>query len=341
MSRDTSKLDRRSFLVGTGGAGATLTAMAIDASAAHVSARATPTRAAVTLSISGSRGATLDWRAEQAYRFCRALEATAPGDISIVEAELRATADARFLDASDLAALDPAFSFLGGLPGTYALNANDLAIWLDHGGGAQAITALARDHGLHLVLTGYSGSNRLWCRSANGAIAPGTTISTLGLARDVARGLGAVISADACADVIEAGAGPAVTSGLVRHVKAVRATALAPRGTTLVLALTEATAGKLGDERLARLSSLARAHYAAAIAEDRAHTAQIIIGFRSAGGIVEARDDGIAATIEAISRAVIAQTAAAGGAARQIDASYAAFKAATNPENDAMEQYTS
>ncbi len=365
MSHDARKLDRRTFLAGTGGAGAALTGLGIEAAARPASSApsisASDTGAsAVSVTVAGSGGASLDWRAEQAYRLCRATESAVPGDLFIRDALPGEPVDATFLDATQLAALDPAFAFIGGLPGTYALDARDLAAWYDHGGGADAISALAGDHGLHLILAGHGGSNRLWCRLDGASIGPGVSVSTVGLARDVARGLGATLAdptdedptdedptgaEQIVADVIETAPGPAVTSGLARRYKSVHATAFAPLGTTLVLALTQKATVKLGRDRIARLTAVARSQYATAVAEARSHDTFIMDGFLATGGRVKPADPGFASAIDAISRAVVAQTAAASASARRIDASYAAFRRAIGraigTDDGRMQQYTS
>ncbi len=342
-------MDRRDFLLATGGA-AIGAATPIDARAAvspithldRVTARG-------QLSFDTGACAAASWSGDQAVRFASYVAALAGSDLALIahdtDADSNCTArfhaDVTWCAQDDVLALHPAFAFVTGLPGHFALDAHDAWAWQQVGGGQDLADALAAPFGLKILLAGHRGASpKLWTNEPIESLAQlsEVKIHAGGLSARVYAGLGAVPArvpecdlAAALAARVIAGAelgGPLDgASAAVASVAKFVAPGLAePQGTALLLAIKLSVWEALSARGRAAIAAAAARQYQVTLAEERAYGPLMASALAARHGtqtVVIPRE--VTTACEAVSRAVVAEVAALDEAAHRLNASYMAF----------------
>lgn len=199
-------MDRRDFIKNTGAAAAA--AVAATAGARTANASATPQPAAPHVA-SGVRELRLSmsWpqngRAfdDSARRLAHAITTLSAGRYRLtvapqpagIDAIASGNADVYHGSAHDFVALDRAFAYFAGLPGSAALRPTYLNAWLMAGGGQALWDSLAAPHGFKPLLAGHSGARaKLWSHRPVTSISDlrGLRVAASGLPADVVAALG-------------------------------------------------------------------------------------------------------------------------------------------------------
>lgn len=335
-------MDRREFLISTGGtaAVAALSGTAAKAAGGGGEILAAPAIATKrqTLSFSMPWADTGRGYGDSARRLALRVHEATDGRITFALAASRDEAQvthgpaytARPGGADELRAL----AYFSGLPGSAGLAIHDHIAWLTVGGGQMLWDDLARDRGVKPLAAGHSGAQGLiWSKEPVEALAAleGRKIAAMGAGADVARGLGlepvALDQAEA-SDFVEAGgAFQAMALDIHRSHGYALDGGLSQRGTLMALEIKlDAWEGLHPGDR-ARIALAAEAELSASLAEARAHEAMVRGMLSSAFGIkIAPMPAEIAAARDRVAEAVVAHIAAAGERAQRIDQSYMAFK---------------
>jgi len=344
-------MDRREFLKSTGAAAAA--ASAATAAVAETAAPAPPgsaTLAAPALA-TGVRELRLAiaWPdgvcgpADQARRLGQRIAAISGGRYRIAYtagianglAAVRA-GDADLYYASEHGHLDAhrALAYFAGLPGNRAIGARHLSAWMLVGGGQQAWDDLAVEFGVKAMLAGHTGERPYFLarrRMDDVSGLSGEKVAVLGLARDVARGLGLVPvtlpAADAAGalargDLLAVELGGAIAShglGLLDTAGVFAGASLNPTGSAMSLGLSRSLWDGLSASDQAIFAAAAAAEYDLALAEEDTYRRVL------AGGRTWAIAHELSRTMRSIGDAVVAHVAAADAHAQRINAGYVAF----------------
>lgn len=258
-----------------------------------------------------------------------------PAGTTAINALSRGEAD--LLIASDNAhtALDPAFGYFGGLPGSMGLVAHDLEAWLVAGGGQLLWDDLGGHHGVKPLLAGHLGAPAgLWSQTPLKGLddIEGAAIAANGLALDVARGLGAeaVRAGHEAAIVQGAGLLTDLAFGLPEHARHYYTGSLMPAGTTVTLGVARGLWDGLSGTERAILAGAASAAWRESLAAQKIHAQLALSALQQAHPVVVAPLPAeIARQIDRVSEAVVAHAAGSSARARAIDASLMAYLHAT------------
>ena len=345
-------MDRRKFLMTTGGAAAVAAGPAA-ASQANQAAAVAPGREsqladATPLKLSMPWADTPHGPADSVRRLARRVEAMMGGryriEIAAGSGAPDGSADLVHGPAYGFSHHHPAFHYFAGLPGAAGLGAQDLAHWLAVGGGQMLWDDLAAEHGWKPVLAGHSGeAPPLWSRTPITRLSDlsGRGIAAAGLGADVARALGADAQdlaphqvaralADGTVDAAEAGGLLAsLVSGVPRVAQHATGHGLNGHGIAFALSVRLPVWERMSEADQAILSAAAAEEFQVTLAEARAHTniARRVLatsfGVRFAPLPAE-----ITEAIDRVAEATIAHVAGQDAASARIDQSYMAFRAA-------------
>lgn len=339
-------MDRREFLISTGGVAAALGA---SVPAAVAGTRETQVAdAGFARSQRRTLSMAIAWAdlgrgpSDSAYRFAQRLGVISGGALSIAAAQQGAAADLSFGPPHEAGLQHPAFGYLAGLPSARALPAYDLAAWMRVGGGQMLIDDLAREAGRVALLVGHLGAApALWSRRPIAGLADlrGLKIASHGLAADVARGLGAEPVAVAADDVVAAlrdgridaaeagGALTAMALGLAEAAPYALQGGFSPHGETVVLSMPVAIWDGLSRLEQVTLATAAMEEFHTSVAEARGHQAMSQRVLTQRGVRFSTVPDDIREAASRIAEAQIAHVAGLDEFARRIDHSYMAFRA--------------
>lgn len=344
-------MDRRAFLITSGGA-----AVAAAASGAALAGETASAPADQRPAAAGARHLRLAmaWAdtpqgpADSARRLARRLETLTGGRYRIeVLAAAGGAGDADLLHgtAHDFAAAHPAFHYFAGLPGSGGLGAQDLAHWLAVGGGQMLWDDLAAGQGWKPLVAGHMGeAPPLWSLAPISTLADlaGRRVAAAGLGADVARALGADGQAlrgeaaaalrDGTLDAVEAGGLIAsLAAGLPQAARHANGFGLNRHGTALALSVRLPVWEAMADADRAILAAATAEELQATLAEARAHEHLMRRALAASFGVTFAPWPGeIAEAIERVAEATIAHVAGHDAVAARIDQSYMAFRAALN-----------
>lgn len=342
------QMDRREFLITTGGAAVAATspiaAHATDSGAATQTVHETGAR---VLRLSMPWADTPQGPADSLRRLVRRFESMTEGryrvEILVQDQGFAADADLVHGAAHDFAGLHPAFAYFAGLPGSSGLGAQDFAHWISVGGGQMLWDDLAGQHGWKPLLVGHSGdAPPLWSRQAIGGLGDlaGQRISAPGLGADVARALGAEAVSVGPGDIAaaiqdgrvfaaETGLMTSLASGVARTAHFATGTGLNGRGTALSLHVRLSVWESLPEHDRAILTAAAVEEYQASLAEARAHEYVARRALAASFGITFAPwPSDVAEAIDRVAEATIAHVAGQNALAARIDQSYMAFRSA-------------
>jgi len=347
-------MDRRDFLKTTSGAAAAVAGAAVAVSTAHAADDAQLVPAALPpissknareLSFAISGPDTGRGPGESARRLARRIEVLTGGAYKIcaIPDAKAGTADIWHGSAHDLRDADAAFSYFAGLPGPHGLAPADLDAWMAIGGGQGLWDELAAAHGFKPLLAGHTGTApAIWSQKPLSAESgfQGIRFSAEGLAREVARGLGAetvdVLAVD-FASSLQTGAvvaieGPgaafAMAAGLPQVAPYALAAGINRCGVAQSISIKLSVWESLPDSVQAAFAAAAAEEFRLSNAEARIHEALAWRVMRSRHGI-ELRQpaDELINAISRVSDAVVAHVAGASRSAQRINASFMAFRA--------------
>ena len=343
-------MNRREFLKSTGAAAAAATAAAAvtEAATAAPEGIAAPALACgateLRLAIGWPDGVA--GPADQARRLGQRITAMSGGRYRIACAAGAANglaavragdADLYYASEHDHLEAHRALAYFAGLPGNRALGARQLSAWMLVGGGQQAWDDLAGEFGVKAMLAGHAGERPYFLatrRMDDVSEFPGGKVAVMGLARDVARGLGLVPVALPASDVagalvrgelLAAELGGAIAShalGLFDAAGVFVGASLNRTGSAMSLGLRRSLWDGLSASDRAIFTAAAAAEYDLALAEEETHRRLLTAG--KAWPV--ARD--LSRTIRGIGDAVVAHVAAADAHAQRINAGYVAFRRA-------------
>jgi TRAP-type mannitol/chloroaromatic compound transport system substrate-binding protein len=339
-------MDRREFLITSGGAAVAATSSA----AAHAEAVDTHAHSkaggGIALKLVMPWADTPQGPADSVRRLARRVETMTDHRYRIEVASGADSSEAHLTHGSahDFATLHPAFAYFAGLPGPTGLAAGDLAHWMTVGGGQMLWDDLAGQHGWKSLLVGHMGeAPPLWSRAPITRLGDlsGQCIAAPGLGADVARALGAeamrlapgeVSTALDAGSVYAAEAGgllPSLASGIPRVARHATGSGLNGRGTALSLNVRLSAWESLSEADQAILEAAAAEEFQSSLAEARAHDRLARRVMESSFGVVFAPwPVDVAEALERVAEATIAHVAGHDTIAARIDQSYMAFRAA-------------
>lgn len=340
-------MDRRDFLISTGGAVVAVTsASAAGAEALIERGTEGQAQAGRVLRLAMAWPDQPHGPADAARRLARRIALMTAGRlrIEVVAASSGPDTDAELCLASahDFAHLHPAYAYFAGLPGSCGLSGAELAQWMSVGGGQMLWDDLAASHGWKPLLVSHLGeAPPLWARpgiSAGNGFA-GLSIAVPGLGADVVRALGgepvrldpaAVVSAlaDASIDAAEIG-GPvaSLAAGVATAAPYGTGQGLNAHGTALSLHIRLPVWTSLSEADQAIVSAAAADEFQTSLAEAAVHGSlarevlEASFGVRHAPWPAE-----MAEAIGRVAEATVAHVAGHDAVAERIDHSYFAFR---------------
>jgi TRAP-type mannitol/chloroaromatic compound transport system substrate-binding protein len=340
-------MDRRAFLITSGGAAVAAASSTSTASRAKAADLPTPgLRAdATVLRLSMAWPDIPQGPADSVGRLARRIQTMTEGrfGIEIVPASGQ-DADLVHGSAHDFAARHPAFAYFAGLPGAAGLSAHDFAHWLAVGGGQMLWDDLAAEHGWVPLLAGHSGeAPPLWSKTPIGTPGDlaGRRVAVPGLGADVMRALGAEPSAAAPGEIVAAldeahvhavesgGLLQSLAAGVARVACHATGDGVNRHGTAYALNIGLAVWERLSTADRAIFAAAAAEEFQLSVAEARAHerlSRDVLarsFGVQFAPWPVE-----IAEAIDRLAEATVAHVAAHDVTAARIDHSYMAFRGA-------------
>lgn len=335
-------MDRREFLISTGG-GAAAAALAGSAALASPSgdealAARGPATQTRTLSYAMPWAEMARGHGDSARRLALRIQDATDGRISFTLAKSRDGADVAHGPAypSDPAATGEmrALAFFAGLPGLAALSVQDHLAWLTIGGGQMLWDDLASDRGVKPIAVGHTGERcLLFSKSPVAALADlqGKKVAVMGSAVEVARGLGldpVPVAEAASADLVDAGGAlAALAADLHRTHPYAMEGGLSAQGQVLALEFSIAAWQGFHPGDRVRIEHAAIAELYASLAEARAHDTMVRRVMASSYGVTF-RDmpADVAAARDRVAEAVVAHMASGGPKAARVDQSFMAFK---------------
>lgn len=339
-------MDRREFLKTTGSAAAAATAAGAAAEAAGSQALASPAIATGTTEI----GLAMPWPdngrgfGDSARRLARRIEALTGGRYRIALRSGGDAASAELLHGSTHQHLsyNAAFAYFAGLPGDTGLAPQDLAAWLEVGGGQSLWDELAAEIGVKPLLAGHGGAAPpLWSSRPLTGLADleGRKIWAPGLGMDVARALGAdpvALEPQQVADALAQGSIEIAEWGGVLHSMAAglhtsarfaTGTGLGSVGAALALSVQLPLWQSLDAADKAALAAAAAEEFRTSLWEAQAHESMIRSALTEGHGVRFAPFPAdVSDALSRIAAATIAHVAGRDARSGRINHSYMAFK---------------
>ena len=351
-------MDRREFLKSTGAvAAASAIGTAATASesvppAPAISKRLTQLRLALPWAEGPSGPA--DW----ARRLSQHIASLSEGrlhlapvfDVTAGLAAVRAgDADLYFGDITDDAGAHRAFAYFSAMPGDHGMAPQHLQAWLNVGGGQELWDDLGADLRIKPLLAAHTGTRSLLLAGERietmGALA-GRRVRVHGLARDVARGLGLepvelpsgqIAASMQSREVLATECGGAIVSyalGLQTAAPYSAGASIDGNGRALALCVCRNLWNTMSAPQQAILSAAAAMEFHTSLTEEEAHRPFLHPPAPQDRTWPIAAE--LAHAIQRIADAVVAHTAGYDATAARIAASYAAFRRATRPEENAI-----
>lgn len=353
-------MDRRSFLKSTGAVATAATAGVATAAAAEPVAAPAIASGVRELTVAVAWADAVAGPADDAHRLLHRIVTASegrygfrvhpvpPGGGIPLEMVAKGDADLYFASDNDHVGLDPAFAWFAGLPGRMGLDPDDHEAWLIAAGGELLWDDLAGEHGIKPLLAGHLGSPAgLWSmqpiREPNNLA--GLTIAAEGLAREVARGLGATTATGRVGAAgtmpVEAAQGFGLATdfalGLPKAGWRYHTGGLAPAGATVTLGVARRVwdALSIGDRAL--FAGLATIAWREAVAGHRLQHRPGLDALRHAFDTTpESMPHEVSRHIDGVSGAVVAHAAQSSPRARAIDGSLTAYLAAMGKNNSCV-----
>lgn len=338
-------MDRRKFLISTGGVAVAAAASTAGAETANPADEAPgPSQSGTVLRLAMPWRDTPQGPSDSVRRLMRCFEAMSGGRCRIEMAASADDADVLHASPHDLFPLHPAFAYFAGLPGPAGLGAADFAHWLTVGGGQMLWDDIAAEHGWKPLLAGHLGeAPPLWSHEPITSLADlaGQPLAVDGLGAEAARALGAetlALKPDEAVRALESGSvlavevGGLLTSlglGVARVARHATGGGLNRNGTALALHVRLDAWERLEPQDQAILAAAAAAEFQASLAEARAHERLARQTLETSFGITFAPwPPRIAAALDRVAEATVAHVAGYDARAARIDHSYMAFRAA-------------
>jgi TRAP-type mannitol/chloroaromatic compound transport system substrate-binding protein len=344
-------MDRREFLKSTGAAAAAATAattaVAETAAAASESVAAPALASGITelrLAIGWPDG--VSGPADQARRLGQRIATMSGGRYRVaytagiangLPAVRAGDADLYYASEHDHLEAHRALAYFAGLPGNRAIGARQLSGWMLVGGGQQAWDDLAAEFGVKAMLAGHTGERPYLLatrRMDDVSELSGGKVAVIGLAREVARGLGLVPVTLPASDVAGALArgellavelGGAIAShslGLLDAAGVFVGASLNRSGSAMSLGFRRSLWQGLSASDQAMFTAAAAAEYDLALAEEETYRHVLTAGRKRPVAHELSR------TIRRLGDAVVAHVAASDAHAQRINAGYVAFRRA-------------
>ena len=262
-----------------------------------------------------------------------------------LEAVMTGDADLYIASENDHLGFHPAFAFFAGLPAGTGLGARALQAWLASSGGQELWDGLASEFNIKSLLAGHTGAAPgLYSRApltSPGDLA-GKRIAISGLARDVARGLGAEpvtlpasrIAAALASGEIDIAEAPDATLAARRSLAAAGHGGISEfnaDGSTISLGFRASFWDGISESERVILSALAGEAYGQSLAEAAAEhimSERVRAASPSLVAPVAPLPQELCRAIGRIAATVVAETAGHDALARRIDQSCMAFRAA-------------
>lgn len=339
-------MDRRQFLKTTGG----VAAVAASAVGAEAGERAQAPGAPAVAAGVRELVLTMPWAdngrgfGDSARRLARRIETLSQGSLRVVFAPEGASADADLIHDAAYMPTEPASIYFAGLPGATGLAPQDLAAWLDIGGGQGLWDDLAAGEERKPLLAGHTGvAPALWSRTPLLSLADlaGATISATGLGAEVARAMGGEATsllpselpralADGRLSFVEWGSAlQALALGLPSEAHYATGNGLSANGMALALSVKLARWRSLSEADQTLIKAAAAEEFMTSVAEARTHDAMIRSALAAAHGVTFAPFPvDVADAVSRVADALVAHVAGRDATAARIDHSYMAFKAA-------------
>lgn len=338
-------MDRRRFLMSTGGVAVAAAASTAGAEAATWATSPGPVpEGAAVLRLAMPWANRPQGPAESAWRLAQRFQAMTGGRYHLQIVASVDEADLLHASPHDLASHHPALSYFAGLPGSAGLAASDFAHWLTVGGGQMLWDDLAADYGWKPLLAGHLGhAPPLWSQAPITRLSDiaGQPLAIGGLGADAARALGAEVLAigpDAAVGALGDGSIRAAEMGglltslglrVARVAKYATGHGLTGGGTALALHVRLDAWERFAAEDQAILAAAAEQEFHASVAEDRAHERLARQTLETAFGVTFAAwPEDIAGALDRVAEATIAHVAGYDARAARIDQSYMAFRSA-------------
>lgn len=234
------------------------------------------------------------------------------------------------------------FAYFAGLPGHNGLRSSQFEAWMLAGGGQALWDDLAADHGVKALIAGHTlRSTGMWSTApmATRADLAGRKIWTMGLARDVVRGIGADVAdaaptevpgALAAGTIVAAEAGGAIASygmGIFERPMYPIGVSINMTGTALSLGLSRGVWDGMSAGDRAIVSAVCSAELHLVLAEEKAHR-KLLLAPVMQGRTDPERPYELLNAISRVSDGVVAHLAALDVRTQRINASYTAFRRA-------------
>ena len=341
------QMDRRKFLISTGGVAVAAAASSAGAETAgpDVGTRST-SQGATVLRLAMPWADRPQGPGESARRLAQRFETMSGGRYRLEIAGSAEDADLLHSSPDAFAHHHPAFAYFAGLPGSAGLPAGDVSHWLTVGGGQMLWDDLAADYGWKPLLAGHLGhAPPLWSRAPITRLADiaGEPLAIGGLGAEAARALGAdahALTPDAAVRALEDGTiraaetGGLLTSlalGVGRVARHATGHGLNGGGTALALHVRLDAWDRLAPRDQAVLAAAAEQEFHASLAEACAHDRLARHTLETAFGVTFSPwPADIAGALDRVAEATVAHVAGYDARAARIDQSYMAFRSAVS-----------
>ncbi len=332
-------MDRRDFLLATGSAVVASAALGNPLTRAPAQSLRASAACPLTLTVAGADN--VSWDVGQARELARRIEQASGNSyaVSVADPVNVKAVGLKFLGASQLTEIDRAFAFATGLPGGAALGGGAVDIWLTTAGGQAALDELAATHGLKVLIAAHGGETFLWSAQPlqTAADFAGKYVLATGLGCHVAAGLGAEpwrivpgtprdLLASGQVAAIEANVPDAMAQGLFQAARFASTNAFAPHGHAGALTVRLDMWNAMSPAERGAISSAAQENYRESLTANRTCEALNRQAIRQTYAIgVNPVPQGLAASIQTVARAVVAQVASDSPSAAKLNASYMSF----------------
>ena len=331
-------MDRRSFLKSTGAAAA-----ATATTAAAEQSLAAPATSTEHLEIRTALGPRFQsgYLRDRADRLALRLREMSDGKILLalessndsgLDAVGRGTIDAYFGTEADHVSQHAAFAYVSALPGEFGLAPEHFNTWLNAGAGQMLWDEVAAEFGVKAFAAGHSGRRPgLWANAGDISLTalPSTSISTRGLAREVAFELGldaSATSADDTPDLLEPLVG--TTAALTEMSRRIwYSCGINQAGVTLSFGLSRTLWDGLTTADQALINSVTAEAFHQSVAEHDAHDKEVAPHLFTARGIERRQlPSDVARAISHVNARLIAENAAQSTTVARIHESYMQFR---------------
>ena len=328
-------MDRRSFLKSTSAAAAaTATAVAAEQSLAAPAVTTARVEVRTALGPQFQSGYLRD-RADRLALRLREISGDAlrlefeATDGNGLDAIGRGTAEAYFGTEADHVLHHPALAYVSALPGEFGLSPEHFSTWLSAGAGQLHWDDFAAEFGVKAVAAGHSGRQPgLWAKAGDVSLSAlqNTTISTFGLAKDVAIELGLKAGDVNAAELVEPLTGTTAALTQLEH-RIWYSNGFNQAGVALSLGLSRNLWDRLSLSDQALLTGVATEAYHQSVAEHDTHDREVAPHLFSSRSIARRQlPTDITRAISHVSGRIIADIAGQNSTVARIHDSYMQFR---------------